>query len=237
MNRFPVGQEALTSVVHLQVTENPGRSTTAMPPSDLSCMWGYPGDPWGENATGMRWHSRAISPSESQLWIPAGERHTVNGTGLPLSRGVGLQPTSRTVHLSISPVLTSRTPSDTHRDPTVWGDFRSGNPQRSFVIHHTPHPPSPSLSFPQNSQPDLFPWVSKAHSVPEGHFVIAWNWNAKRLQTLAETRGWDSYGGDGELLCPRGGWAGAGRMPAWTCRKHSTCCQNLQHLSYPCAAS
>lgn len=121
------------------------------------------------------------------------------------------------------------------RTPGVLGDFRRGNLQRSFVTHRPPFTSTFTLS--QNSQADLFPWVSKAHSVPEGHFVIAWNWNAKRLQMLLETRGWDSPGGDGEPLCPEGGWAGTDRMPAWTCTKQSTCCQNLQHLPYPWAAS
>lgn len=109
---------------------------------------------------------------KSHSCMPVGEQHTVNGTNLPLSRGVSLQPTSA---LSISPVLI-------HIDPMALGDFRSGNLQRSFVTHH---PPSTStFTLPQNSQPDLFLWVSKAHSVPKGYVVIAWNWNAKRLQML-----------------------------------------------------
>lgn len=80
--------------------------------------------------------------------------------------------------------------------------------------HHPHTPPSAStFTLPQNSQPDLFPWVSKAHSVPEGHFVIAWNWNAKRLQTVVETRGWDSYGGWWGAPVPLG-WLGWGRQDA-----------------------
>lgn len=137
MNRFPVGVEVLTSTVH-----PPGYwkhwQEHHMPLSALSCVWGYPGDPWGENAKGMRGHSNTISPWEPQLCMPVGEGHTVNGTSLPLSSAVTLSPALK---LCTSAFLLS---SLTHMDPMVLGHFGNGNLQRSFVTHHL-HPPPPFL--------------------------------------------------------------------------------------------
>lgn len=115
------------------------------------------------------------------------------------------QPGTQTVHFSISPVLSHS------YGPHGFGAFREWKPAEKLC--HTP-PPSTS-TLPQKSQPDSFLWVSKAHSVPEGYFVIAWNWNAKRLQMLVETRGWDSSGEVMESSCaPRVAWLGqAGCQP------------------------
>lgn len=46
--------------------------------------------------------------------------------------------------LRVSPVLTSRTPSDAHLVPLVSGDFRTGKLQLTRGCFITPHPPSSS---------------------------------------------------------------------------------------------